>query len=264
MPVLTKHKYFEFNSVSDKVKKLMNQYLNPLQCVVDFYSLVLAQKYFNPFTTPASSMKFFDEAWARVANPLAAAFRDYCAIECWDELLHARYACEVYYPSALHKSQRLSCTPESILKATYDIFEKNWEDDESYGGSSWLEIAKAGLMYNKVPDTVFIDHCVDLSHNDGLFLDKHSIFTNEFNDDLYMDFLSIKSKGNVKQIYEFLTENYWEGDLVLSQDLKPIWAKMIMTNVKHLHFVEPWYYEPIPWGNQVFIETLIQSESKEE
>ena len=44
--------------------------------------------------------------------------------------------------------------------------------DDCFGGEKWYGIARAGLLKGTVGDKVFIDHCVDLSHNNGIYFDK--------------------------------------------------------------------------------------------
>ena len=47
-------------------------------------------------------------------------------------------------------------------------------------------------MYHKVPTEVFIDHCVDLSHNSSCYFDKGAEIFNLRNQSIYLDFLTKK------------------------------------------------------------------------
>uniref|UniRef100_UPI0032608329 hypothetical protein n=1 Tax=Clostridium sp. NkU-1 TaxID=1095009 RepID=UPI0032608329 len=60
-----------------------------------------------------------------------------------------------------------------ILKAGLRMFDTErvaWSS--SFGGEKWKQIAKAGLLKGKVRDIIFVDHCVDLSHNCSIYFDK--------------------------------------------------------------------------------------------
>jgi len=87
-------------------------------------------------------------------------------------------------------------TAESILKTGVKMFDEDFNPwKEGYGGYPWLLIAKAGLMYKKVPDIVFIDHCVDLCHNNGSYFNKHLgilICTRDYRDSMFDSFLDKK------------------------------------------------------------------------
>ena len=55
-----------------------------------------------------------------------------------------------------------------------------------------MQIAKAGLMKNKVIDCVFIDHCVDLSHNNSVYFDKRANIFLLTSPRQYQSFLDLK------------------------------------------------------------------------
>ena len=64
-------------------------------------------------------------------------------------------------------------TPESIAMATKEAFDDAnivWKG--GYGGERWKNIAEAILLYKRLPRTAWIDHCVDLSHNNGSCFNK--------------------------------------------------------------------------------------------
>lgn len=93
---------------------------------------------------------------------------------------------EVYDVSSVYKAN-------DILTAGIRMFDTGlvaWR--RGYGGEKWKQIAKAGLMKGKISDCVFIDHCVDLSHNNSIYFDKRAgIF---FLQDIvqYQEFLDLK------------------------------------------------------------------------
>ena len=81
------------------------------------------------------------------------------------------------YPTSKSREQVYSdCfrwSAESILEAGVQLFDPDvvrWSS--AYGGKKWWNIAKAGTMRHKLDAVVFIDHCVDLSHNNSVYFDK--------------------------------------------------------------------------------------------
>lgn len=56
------------------------------------------------------------------------------------------------------------------LNALVTCFAQPWKS--GYGGNSWKQIAEALLKYGKIPDTAWIDHVVDLEHNNGTAFNK--------------------------------------------------------------------------------------------
>jgi len=63
-------------------------------------------------------------------------------------------------------------TAKSILEAGVQVFGSPVKWKSGYGGEKWCAIAKAGLYKGVLPDTLFIDHCVDLTHNGSIYFDK--------------------------------------------------------------------------------------------
>ena len=105
-------------------------------------------------------------------------------------------------------------TPESILKTGVKMFDEDFNSWKGgYGGYYWFLIAKAGLMYKKVPDIVFIDHCVDLCHNNGSYFNKHLgilICTRDYRNSIFDSFLDKKkhSTNPFDEISEGVSYNF--------------------------------------------------------
>jgi hypothetical protein len=121
---------------------------------------------------------------------LARLVYDYTVLAVAGEMRHGRYECTHYYPDFYGRetsrsnvySGSVDYDPVCILKAGIQLFKCDW--GSSFGGEAWETIAKAGLMYGKVPDMVFVDYCVDLSHNSSVYMDKEAgLFTM---DDTYL------------------------------------------------------------------------------
>ena len=115
-------------------------------------------------------------------NKFASAIFDYTVLVVAAELRHCRDKASQYinkyYNSWDHPREEVydvgsEYNANDILMAGIRMFDTklvNWRS--SYGGEKWKQIAKAGLMKGKVSDCIFIDHCIDLSHNNSVYFDK--------------------------------------------------------------------------------------------
>lgn len=123
----------------------------------------------------------FQEFRNRYVSQFALAIYDYTVLAVAAEMRHAKtqashsmrdYFRGVYERDAIYRD----CTiynPTGLLTAGLQLFDpKRIEWKRSYGGECWWHIAKAGLLKGKVKDHVFIDHCLDLSHNNNVYFDK--------------------------------------------------------------------------------------------
>ena len=129
----------------------------------------------------------------KYTSQLAGAFFDYISLACFGEARHAINQASFYIHQICYKwntnddqenvkvrtksyRHSLKFDPHLFLPTLVELFETGEWKDNSYGGQKWADIAKAGLMYNDMPDTVFIDHAVDLSHNGGSMFNKDILF----------------------------------------------------------------------------------------
>lgn len=102
----------------------------------------------------------------------------YLFAACVGEARHAkRDAAEVLYIDETPKNRGEAFSmlyqfppDEQNLKALSGIFEQKWAG--SFGGKAWLQIARALEMYFKVPHAAFLDHVIDLQHNNGTVFSK--------------------------------------------------------------------------------------------
>lgn len=144
----------------------------------------------------ADFTQFKQEFYAR----LGRAIYDYTVLLCAGELRYAHSQADYgfeWYTSHRDRSEIwYLCTRYSdreIIRASLIGFNPetvHW--DSSFGGEKWYKIAKAGNMYHKVPMEVFIDHCVDLSHNSSCYFDKGAEIFNLRSQSLYLEFLTKK------------------------------------------------------------------------
>lgn len=131
----------------------------------------------------------------------ASAIYDYTVLAVAAELRHcnqkASHYINGYYSSSLFRDQVYrDCTvynAHDILTMGIKMFDTQrvgWT--RGFGGEKWKEISKAGLVKGKVNDCVFIDHCVDLSHNSSVYFDKSAGIFSLSNIDHYKSFLDMK------------------------------------------------------------------------
>jgi hypothetical protein len=115
---------------------------------------------------------------AQYTEKLALAMRDYLTFACFGEARHAPAECEAYLRVLHHASSRREAAVvavrydwRTILEETESLF-GDYQWSAGYGGRRWATIAQVGQLFGKVPDEVFVDHTVDLTHNGGLAFDK--------------------------------------------------------------------------------------------
>lgn len=142
----------------------------------------------------------------------ARAIYDYIVMIVAAEMRHASEYCEVYFRNYQFKRNEYSRSevyeeisvvyqPQDILRAGIFLFSKDW--DSAYGGPKWGQIAKSGTYYGKMKDSIFIDHCVDLSHNNSTFFDKGAgIFAMKTSTDSYQCLLQYKYEISGERFFE--------------------------------------------------------------
>ena len=127
----------------------------------------------------------------------------YLYAACLGEARHSRsnYARERFVPEVL-KSHRMDCfanvtryePTHQNLNALVLIFSQDWKS--GFGGNAWKQIALALLDYGRIPDAAWLDHVVDLEHNNGTAFNKQdSSNTVEFDCNYpssFRDFLNYK------------------------------------------------------------------------
>lgn len=134
----------------------------------------------------------FAVAFKRYGDRFARNMFDYLTLACAGE---ARYASNQMVVTE-GKKDAIPYAPQGLLPALERVFEIcKWAP--GYGGKKWANIAKAAKKYFPFQSNpvVFIDHCVDLSHNGGLAFDKGFIF--QYPDERYKDILDAKLHGSL-------------------------------------------------------------------
>jgi len=166
--------------------KLLNIYLlvQEFYAIEAIYAMLSVNKgnNFEPMRHSHSRWHMdYNDFRDKYISKFASAIYDYTVLVVAAELRHCKnqasqYIREYYTTFLSRDDVYEECSvynPHDILLAGIRMFDTGrveWR--KSYGGGKWRQIAKAGLMKDKVTDCVFIDHCVDLSHNNSVYFDK--------------------------------------------------------------------------------------------
>ena len=129
------------------------------------------------------------------------AIYDYTVLAVGGEARHAKFKASIYNPNfPCHGKNRSTAmnkmvqyNPDDIVTNALYLF-KNGSWGNAYGGRLWGFIADAVAKRNEWgTKTIFIDHCIDLSHNGGCYFDKsdYGIFWVESSSE-YKNFLDFK------------------------------------------------------------------------
>jgi hypothetical protein len=143
----------------------------------------------------------FDDFRNEYNQKFASAIFDYTVSVVAAELRHCKNRASQYindYYTTFHSRDAVyeECSvyrPYDILTAGFRMFDTSrtkWND--GFGGEKWKQIARAGLMRDKVIDCIFIDHCVDLSHNNSVYFDKGAGIFSLPGSSSYQNFLNLK------------------------------------------------------------------------
>lgn len=157
--------------------------------VQEFYAIEAVDALIHSAGSSLEPMRHSHERWLsdlysfrdQYISQMAAAIYDYTVLVVAAEMRHCNARASQYiegYYDAYSSRNRVyrDCTvyrAQDILLAGVRMFDEFFVDWRGgYGGAKWKDIAKAGLMKGSVSDRIFIDHCVDLSHNNSVYFDK--------------------------------------------------------------------------------------------
>ena len=253
------------------------------QAAKDFYALeamvaLLCDKNKNDFEAfrPSHARWYRDFIAYRneYVENLANAIFDYTAIVVAGEMRHAQASASSYleefgYNAHYGRSEVYDkCTrwtPESILEAGVKIFNPanvTWKS--GFGGEKWGQIARAGLRRRSFNSpSVFIDHCVDLSHNNSVYFDKGANIFYLHSGARYKKFLDMKRKATTTEV---LQEN-------LSDNVRTLLRRACILGVYQVDIItlsqswstssqgfcnDEWVlnYIPAEWGTEVLSSRL--------
>lgn len=229
----------------------------------------------------------FDDYKTLFITKFSEALYDYTVLVLAGEMRHAiNYATHSileyeHYSSSSREGVYRECnvyTSESILTAAEKVFNPlyvNWES--GYGGKKWHDIAKAGSLKDRLVPVAFIDHCVDLSHNNSVYFDKGAGVFILGSGTEYKCFLDNKRHWTPLELLNISDDvNYNSYKYMYSYNLKKLFSRMINLNIVNLSFTpileaicssprsigesseaNLLKYKKINWGNRVLTDTLI-------
>lgn len=191
----------------------------------------------------------------------AGALFDYIALASFGEARHAiddakyyiQYICfkwnknnEKEHVSVREEAyeQALKFDPNSFLPVLVNLYtDKGWRD--GYGGPKWANIAEIGTKYRKMPNTVFVDNAIDLSHNGGSMFNKRILFK-QYAPYGYKHMLDQKRSMESILTEDFLRKYSFPSSTKLFLKLA---AKLGIIDVSLVY--APENYEPIEWPNAI-------------
>jgi hypothetical protein len=243
--------------------------VNAINPIKEFYCLEAIKVLIKPEQFKHSHQYFlrnFNDYYERFTDNLQQAIWDYTVLVSGGELRHARRKAEKFNPSLPCDSNDCRSSsfvklkqfnPKDIIKSAYYGFKEVHWTSSGYGGDKWGEIALAAIKKDEWKNKVlFIDHCVDLSHNSSPYLDKSEsgIFRLD-NPSEYIRFLNFKRE--CKSPIDILKQ-YWVSGSI--QKLITIGKNIgiFRENISLLgteweldHDIKTILnYKPIEWGGQ--------------
>lgn len=142
--------------------------------------------------------------------------------------------------------------PAECADALISVFDQNWTSN-GYGGPNWLTIAKALKIYGKVPNAVFVDHVVDLCHNNGTAFSKNTTAVMKFDYIFHNPHLNLREFLNWKK----KTHDVWISPTAmnLTQTVLSLRERlsqaMGVDAVKLPTYPDDWTWEPPVFGSKI-------------
>lgn len=197
------------------------------------------------------------------ATKFAAMIYDYTVKVVAGEMRHARRHGTIYCPTFEAGQDRDDIyydieyyNPNEILKAGEKIFSCDW--DNGYGGVKWAMIAHAGLLYKKIDTISFIDHTVDLSHNNSVYFDKGAGMFELQDTNNYMAILNNKRDEPpcvvLQDIFSVTLSRLIDRAIVLG--IVPHYIPHCESNIKENILLKMLEYAPIVYKNKPLEEIV--------
>ena len=206
----------------------------------------------------------FDDFRNEYNRRFASAIFDYTVLVVAAELRHCKDKASQYindYYTTYHSRDAVyeECSiyrAYDLLNAGIRMFDTGRVDwKKAYGGEKWKQIALAGLMRDKVTDCIFIDHCVDLSHNNSVYFDKGAGIFNLPNSAGYKSFLDLKQSCEPETLIAVKCGVRFNKLLQRANNLGVIAVQAAdghFCSQTHIDNAETLLlgYQPITWGNK--------------
>jgi len=198
----------------NKLKSILKTEVSAEKAVINFYSseiaLMLVDTYIRStmYTVYNMHKHSVDKLRADIVEykkvlteRLAKMFFDYSVFACYRELTHMYEYSDVeddYESDSIERCKvprRNTCDKNEIpinsnafIKHLMDyepyrmlsvcesaFYELYWDD--GYGGEAWGFIANRAKLYGKIEDSIYVDMCFSLSHNNNSYIDKDFLFS---------------------------------------------------------------------------------------
>jgi hypothetical protein len=257
--------------------------IDVLSCIQEFYCLQLleAEKHTEQFKKSHEKWESdFFRYKEQYEKQFAAMLHDYLFLICGGEARHAyRYCASIISNLPISRNRHSTYQgmrafdPAKSADKLVSLFEQPWrQESDGYGGEPWRKIAEALTMfYNpKYSSSLvsLIDHCIDLSHNNGTIFDKSSadIFS------LFYGFGTRKFLNHKRDTRHFSTFVIYDEQFMLSHKFLDLFDRAtilgIISNIKFpslliTDFNFMYNYSPIKWGTRV-VSNPIKNENHEE
>lgn len=173
----------------------------------------------------------------------ARILRDYLAMVCLGEFRYAKSEATVYNKNCFSPNSSreeaycygVDYDPDNFLPIIEKCFRYFWWK-KSIGGTNWANIAKAAQLYEKVPHVVYIDHVVDLFHNNNSCFDKPFIFNYC---SCFLNYLNYKKEAKelLTEDYESMLNSTCQTHRIYIEEIEKILIKMCDLNPKIRYFL---------------------------
>lgn len=194
MKTYTSSPWYDLDDIIEKEPKLLN-------ILAIFYSLngilsIIEKEFFN-FQHSVEKLRVdMREYYNYICDILAQMIYEYTYLACFGELRYMQSKIDQENVQILSKRFKnntrdrityvkycfnaYNYSKSSIERVSEFLF-KNFNWDDSFGGMAWYYIIKLIKLYGVMPNEIFIDHCVDIEHNTGSYLNKGcGIFSRNF------------------------------------------------------------------------------------
>ncbi|MBI5103119.1 MAG: hypothetical protein HZB33_14990 [Nitrospirae bacterium] len=221
--------------------------------VTSFYLIEDLMLRFRPHEASHSRLRLREDLCvSRSFNGLLAGILfDTLVKMCFGEARHAHERCGIIIPEISGALDRKAAygiaekyDPGDSLPKLRDLFLECWL--EPYGGAAWAIICETAMKYRSLPDEIFIDHCVDLSHHGGLVFDKLEVGFHVWHKRKYLDILDLKRNGSILNI---------DGPLPVFRFAESLLQRAhnlgLVDKVPELKISERYYYLPVRWGSGI-------------
>ncbi|MBI5075573.1 MAG: hypothetical protein HZB62_10480 [Nitrospirae bacterium] len=222
--------------------------------VSSFYLLEDLLLRLGPHETSHARLRLREDLCARrqgFKRLLASVLFDTLVKMCFGEARHAHERCGIVIPEISSVLDRKAAyrlaeeyDPRDALPKLRDVFLECWL--QPYGGTAWAIICETTLKYWSLPDEIFVDHCVDLSHHGGLVFNKIETGFHVWHKRKYLDILDLKKNSSILDIDGPLPVFSFAKDLLVRA-----YTLRLADGIPELKTSDSSLYRPVQWGSKI-------------